>query len=249
MSELLTRGKYTARTARAEADITATQQLRHRCFVSGQDRAGDREADDFDTRCIHILVEHGASGDLVCCFRLLPLDHPRDIEQSYSAQFYDLSALTAYTGTMLEVGRFCIAPSAVDPDILRVAWGALTRYVDERGVAFLFGCSSFHGTDAARYHDTFEVLAERHLAPHTWVPQVRATQVVHFARDRLARPVDRKAAMLRMPPLLKTYLRMGGWVSDHAVIDEELGTLHVFTGLEIAAIPQARAKALRAVAV
>jgi len=51
-----------------------------------------------------------------------------------------------------------------------------------------------------------------------------------------------------MPPLLRAYLRMGGWVSDHAVIDRDLGTLHVFTGLEIRAVPPARARALRAVA-
>jgi putative hemolysin len=54
--------------------------------------------------------------------------------------------------------------------------------------------------------------------------------------------------MLGMPPLLKTYLLMGGWVSDHAVVDNDLNTLHVFTGLEIRAIPPARAKALRMVA-
>jgi hypothetical protein len=40
---------------------------------------------------------------------------------------------------------------------------------------------------------------------------------------------------------------MGGWVSDHAVIDKQMDTLHVFTGLEISAIPDARKKLLRAV--
>jgi putative hemolysin len=50
-----------------------------------------------------------------------------------------------------------------------------------------------------------------------------------------------------MPPLLRSYLAMGGWVSDHAVVDRDLGTLHVFTGLEIGAIPAARARQLRAV--
>ena len=51
-----------------------------------------------------------------------------------------------------------------------------------------------------------------------------------------------------MPPLLRSYLTMGGWVSDHAVVDRDLNTLHVFTGLEISAIPPARARALRMVA-
>jgi putative hemolysin len=51
-----------------------------------------------------------------------------------------------------------------------------------------------------------------------------------------------------MPPMLKTYLMMGGWVSDHAVVDRDLGTMHVFTGVEISTIPPARKKLLRAVA-
>jgi len=38
---------------------------------------------------------------------------------------------------------------------------------------------------------------------------------------------------------------MGGWVSDHAVVDRQLKTLHVFTGLSIDAIPEARKRLLR----
>ena len=60
------------------------------------------------------------------------------------------------------------------------------------------------------------------------------------------RQSDPRAAMAAMPPLLRSYLAMGGWVSDHAVVDAQLGTLHVFTGLEIRAIPPARARLLRA---
>ncbi|MEO1611738.1 MAG: ornithine-acyl-ACP acyltransferase, partial [Pseudomonadota bacterium] len=58
---------------------------------------------------------------------------------------------------------------------------------------------------------------------------------------------DMKLANGRMPPLLRTYLMMGGWVSDHAVVDNDLNTLHVFTGLEIKRVPKARARLLRGV--
>jgi hypothetical protein len=47
---------------------------------------------------------------------------------------------------------------------------------------------------------------------------------------------------------LRTYLLMGGWVSDHAVVDNDLNTLHVFTGLEIKGIPASRKRLLRATA-
>ncbi len=166
------------------------------------------------------------------------------IGASYSAQYYDLSALEGFEGRMVEMGRFCIHPAWHDPDILRVAWGAMTRIVDDEGVEMLFGCSSFHGTDAREYYDAFAVLRDRHLAPKRWLPRVKAPKVFRFAA-RLRRKPDRKAAMLKMPPLLKTYLMMGGWVSDHAVVDPEMNTLHVFTGLEISKVPAGRARLLR----
>ena len=251
MALLLGKGKYQARLAQNGADIAAAQRLRHLCFVEttgGIAREGGVDSDAFDSRCEHILVEETKTGALVCCFRMLPLTGGRDIGDSYAAQYYELSALRAFDGPMVEMGRFCIHPKANDPDILRVAWGAMTKYVDDTGVEMLFGCSSFWGTEAETYLDAFDMLAEKHLAPNRWLPKVKAPKVIRFAAERLRRPLDRKAAMLRMPPLLKTYLMMGGWVSDHAVIDTEMNTLHVFTGVEIRAIPPARAKALRAVA-
>jgi putative hemolysin len=246
----LLRGRFRARIADCAADIDRAQALRWLAFRAGRGSvAGDgRDADDFDRICTHVLVEEARSGTLVCCFRLLPLTGGCDIARSYSAQYYNLDRLADYTGRMVEMGRFCIHPDWQDADILRVAWGAMTAWVDREGVEMLFGCSSFPGTDAADYLDAFAMLKDRHLAPRRWLPRVKAPQVFRFARRLRARQPDPARAMRGMPPLLRTYLMMGGWVSDHAVVDRDLGTLHVFTGLEIRAIPPARARLLRGIA-
>lgn len=236
----LKKGRYVARQARDADDIRAAQHLRARCFGLQSD------ADSFDPRCTHILVHRVSDGALVCCFRMMPLTGAT-ISASYSAQYYELSALEAFDGKMVEMGRFCIDPTVTDPDILRVAWGAMTAYVDETGIELLFGCSSFAGTETAEYLDAFAMLKARHLAPKRWLPRVKAPKVFKYAA-RLRRKPDAKKAMLRMPPLLRTYLLMGGWVSDHAVVDDQMNTLHVFTGVEIGAIPPARKRLLRAVA-
>ena len=245
------RPRYDARFAETPADLKAAQRLRHRAFIAetgAAPRQDGRDADAFDEVCRHVLIEEVRTGRLVCCFRILPLSDGAEISRSYSAQYYELSALEGFGGKMVEMGRFCIDPDVLDPDVLRVAWGAMTRFVDDEGVEMLFGCSSFAGTDAQNYADAFAMLKERHLAPKRWLPKVKAPDVFRFAR-RLRRRPDAKRAMLTMPPLLRSYLVMGGWVSDHAVVDRDLNTLHVFTGLEIAAIPPARARALRASAV
>ncbi len=246
----LRRGRYAARTANSGVDLLAAQRLRHLVFVEhGGAVAGasGRDRDAFDDISRHVLVEESQSGRLVCCFRLLPLAAGREIYRSYAAQYYDLGALGRFPGRLAEVGRFCIRPGCCDPDILRVAWGAMTRFVDTTGTGMLFGCSSFRGTDPGAYLDAFGVLRARHLGPARWLPRIKAAQVVRFARDLPDAP-DSRRAIQTMPPLLRTYLAMGGWVSDHAVVDAGMNTLHVFTGLEIGAIPAGRARALRAVA-
>ncbi|WP_170382942.1 GNAT family N-acetyltransferase [Ruegeria atlantica] len=243
MTLLLGKGRYRARLAQSPQDVAAAQVLRTLAFGTEQ-----TDQDDFDLVCEHILVEDMQhEGQLVCCFRMLTMDSGAEISRSYSSQFYDLSVLEGFEERMVEMGRFCIHPDWTDPDILRVAWGAMTAYVDQNGVEMLFGCSSFAGTETEEYLDAFAMLKHRHLAPKRWLPRVKAPDVFRFAA-RLRRRPDAKKAMLRMPPLLRTYLMMGGWVSDHAVVDRHMNTLHVFTGLEIGAIPPARKRLLRAVA-
>ena len=240
---LVSKGRYRARLARSAADIAAARTLRTLAF-----RTGWADCDDHDKYCDHVLVEDlYADRQLVCCFRLLTIQSGAGICKSYSARFYDLSTLQGFGGRMVELGRFCVHPERDDPDILRVAWGAMTAYVDQRGGEMLFGCSSFAGTETAQYLDAFAMLKYRHLGPKHWLPRVKAPDVFRFSTRLRHRP-DEKKALLRMPPLLRSYLMMGGWVSDHAVVDRHMNTLHVFTGLEVRAIPPARKRLLRAVA-
>ncbi len=229
----------------AEADIARALQLRALVF-RGDAARDDRDA--FDARCCHVLVEDEATGDLVCCFRMLPLTGGQGLHDSYTGAHYDLRGLEMLQGRMVELGRFCVAPSASAPDILRTAWGAMTAYVDAEGVEMLFGCSSFKGTDPVAWLDTLAVLRARHLAPEGWRPAPKSAHRVGFDDILAGHEPDLQAGLEKMPPLLRTYLMMGGRVSDHAVIDPDLGTLHVFTGVEIKAIPPARQRLLRALA-
>ncbi|MGJ8627766.1 MAG: GNAT family N-acetyltransferase [Sulfitobacter sp.] len=236
----LTKGKYTACEATEAHDIAATQALRSRCFGAGD----SVDAVRYDARCTHFLIKDTVSGAVVCSFRLLALKGA-ELGNSYAAQFYDLHALCDYPGVLAELSRFCVDPDWQDPDILRLAWAAMTGFVDAHDVTMLFGCSSFSGVEHSLYLDAFAMLKARHLAPIRWMPGVKSSEVFLFAAQVQDKP-DAKRAMLAMPPLLRTYLLMGGWVSDHAVIDHQMNTMHVFTGLEIGLIPKGRKRLLRA---
>lgn len=249
--EPLVKGRYLARQARDPDDIRRAQSLRHLAFAPGQGPARDSQAlerDTFDAVSRHMLIEEAATGRLLGCFRWQGFVTGQGILQGYAAQSYDLTALSRRPGPMIELGRFCLHPDHHDPDLLRLAWGALARLVDATGAGMLFGCTSFAGLALADHAASLALLRDRHLAPADWRPAPRAPEVIRLADLPALTDADRIRGQQRMPPLLRSYLAMGGRVSDHAVVDRGLNTLHVLTGLEVAAIPAARARALRAVA-
>ncbi len=243
------RGRYRVRLSREPEDVRRAQALRHAVFRLARGRSEDPEgldADPYDDLCDHMLVEEAATGELICCVRLMLFASGAEADRSYSAQWYDLSALREFEGPMVEMGRFCVRPDhRGGGEALRIAWAAMTRYVDECGVQLMFGCSSFDGSDAEPYADVFALLKEKHLAPKRWLPRIKAPRVFQFAKKLRFRRPDLIKAAKGMPPLLRGYLSMGGWVSDHAVIDQDLNTLHVFTGVEVKRVPPRMAALLR----
>ena len=196
--------------------------------------------DAYDTGRAHVMVMDGANVVGTC--RVKCYESGRDIRTSYTAQRYDLNNLYCYGSPMMEVGRLCVAEGAAEADVLRLTWAALTQIVDAQEVGLIFGCASFPGVDPTPYVAAFSYLAQRHMAPADWAPDRRADEVV-----TLKSVTEKSDAIQQLPTLLRSYLSMGGWVSDHAVVDREMNTLHVFTGLEVAQIPPRRAAALRAI--
>lgn len=237
------RGRYRVEAGRGDAFLDLTLPLRRQVFRAGRLEDKDR----FDAECLHVAVHDIAGGQIVCSFRALLLQ-PKQVGQSYAAQSYGLHRLAEFGAPLLELGRFALHPDWHDPDILRLAWAAIARLVDAQGVGMLFGCSSFQGADAGSHHAALALLGARHLGPAQWRPDPIAPQRLSFATAPVDPALDLRMGISQMPVLLRSYLTLGGWVSDHAVPDLDLDTLHVFTAVEIAAIPPARARALREIA-
>lgn len=241
---IVEKGPYRVRFAKTARDIQAAQALRFQAFAKESETGLD--VDQFDDLCEHVLVENTKTDAVMACFRFMHIPAGASVAGSYSAQFYELAKLEKFKGAKLEMGRFCVSPDVTDPNLMRMAMSAITRFVDDQKIEIMFGCSSFKGTEAAAYEDAFALLKERHLAPKRWLPRPKAPRVFEFAKKLRLKKPNLKVANKTLPPLLRTYLTMGGWVSDHAVVDKEMNTLHVFTGVEISAIPPARKRLLRA---
>ena len=81
--EIVRVGRYRARFASSEIDVSAAQSLRYQCFnLSNKDKL---DVDDFDTICQHVLIENLETKKLICCYRILSFDSGKKI-----LDFYDI---------------------------------------------------------------------------------------------------------------------------------------------------------------
>jgi putative hemolysin len=105
-------------------------------------------------------------------------------------------------------------------------WNGLADYVLDRGIEVLFGAASFHGSDPAPLAQPLAWLHHHHLAP----PDLRVRAIGPQRQEMDLLPVaalDRRAAMLGTPALIKAYLRLGGYVGDGAWVDRDFNTTDV----------------------
>jgi len=235
--------------AESAADLRAVQALRYQVFVNELgadgpmvDHAAGLERDAYDAHCRHLVLYDRSrpEGDqAVGAYRLLTGDAADAAGGFYSEAEYDLAPLKRSGRKLLELGRSCLHRDYRGGIGMHHLWNGLARFVEDEGIEILFGTASFHGTDATRLAAPLSLLHHRHLAPKALRPVARPES---FQRMDLVPEdaLDRRAAVLALPALIKAYLRLGGTVGEGAWIDRDFNTIDVCLVLDTAAVEAGR---------
>ncbi len=234
---VLRAGNLEVRLAENHDEIDAAQALRYRVFYqemaarpSPETAKSRRDVDDFDLYCDHLLVidhSRGKAADAgVGPYRLLRREPAAKAGRFYSASEYDISKLIAVPGEILELGRSCVDVGYRNRPTMQLLWRGISAYVFHHQVEVMFGCASLPGTDVQSHADTLSYLYHYHLAP----PALRPRALDSLFVDMKLKPqsaLDPRASLASLPPLVKGYLRLGGFVGDGAVIDGQFNTIDV----------------------
>lgn len=226
------------RLALEERDLLAAQRLRYEVFVEELggdgplvDHKGRFERDEFDPVYDHLVLvdtrrDAAALDHVVGVYRLLPGERAAEFGHFYCDAEYDLSRLRASGRRLLELGRSCVHADYRGGPAMFLLWNGLADYVLDHGIEVLFGVASFHGTDIEALKLPLSWLYHHHLAPEELRVQVLPD---HAQRMDLipAEELDRRAAMVAMPALIKAYLRLGGFVGEGAFVDRPFNTTDV----------------------
>jgi len=230
-------GALQVRLAESEDDIAAAQALRYRIFyeimgarpLPGMEQQR-RDRDGYDQLCDHLLVLDHSRGSaaeaVVGTYRLIRRDAAARFGSFYSAAEYDISSLIAYPGEILELGRSCVDAGYRARPVMQLLWSGIAAYVFHYDIALMFGCASLPGTDPGALATPLSYLYYHHLAPPALRPRALPERFVDMRRlDPTA--LDPLRTLAALPPLIKGYLRLGGFVGDGAVIDEQFNTTDV----------------------
>ena len=235
--DALQTGTVSMRLAKTEADIDAAQALRYRVFYDEMEAKPSEEAarlrrdvDPFDEVCDHLLVTDHSMGDgaksVIATYRLLRGAVAESYGRFYTASEYDIKNLYGLPGEMLELGRSCVDARSRNRPTMQLLWRGIATYVFHHNISVMFGCASLQGTDPKSLAIPLSYLHHFHMAPSGFRTKALPNLYVDMnfcPPDKL----DKRRALASLPPLIKGYLRLGGFDGDGAVVDEQFNTTDV----------------------
>ena len=233
----IVRGSLSVRLARSVDEINAALTLRYRIFYEEmQARATTEMAlrrqdfDKYDDFADHLLVIDSELGQgpesVVGTYRLIRRAAAEACGGFYSEKEYDINVLVNQPDGILELGRSCVNAEYRDRRVINLLWEGITAYCVSHDIRFLFGCGSIPGCDPKALKKPLAYLYHHHLAPTDIRPRALSKRFVEM-NQMSKEEIDQKVGLKTVPPLIKGYLRIGGFVGDGAVIDEQFQTTDV----------------------
>jgi putative hemolysin len=196
-------GELVVRLAQSQYEIIEAQKLRYRVFTSefGANLYSDeeRDFDEFDPFCKHLVALLGER--VVGTYRILFPEGAQQAGRMYSETEFDLSTFTAFRLSTIELGRSCVDPEFRNGQVLRRLWSGLARLLAMRPESHLMGCVSVPMHDGGYFASSLYKLLQKE--------QLTFKGAKVFPFDPLPSEFDSSYCDVVIPPLMRTYLKLG----------------------------------------
>ena len=186
--------------------------------------------DKVDKFADHLIVidknRKGIKNKIIGTYRLLRGDIATDCGGFYTSSEFDLSKiLNSYKNNqILELGRSCVHQDYRNGTIMNLLWKAIAEYVKLYDIKILLGCASFHGTDVMKYTNELSYLRKNFSLPDELSVKSLDTKIYPAYTEINSNNNDLRT-FVKLPPLIKGYLRIGGKVSHDCFVDYKFNTI------------------------
>lgn len=228
-------GNYVVAFARSTAEIEASQALRYRVLfkegngiMTPQMESLGREVDQWDEHAYHVIVTDTKRDVVVGCMRLVSTEKLSKGQKTYTEQYFDLSGVRERFDRPLELSRACVSSGKRDGVVLLLIWKFTMQFINESGYDVMFGCASFNSIEYQKHAPILHYLNQYNLAPSELMPKPIVDSHVKIADlefdENSAENGDFFGKRLKVPTMLRGYLKLGAKVSDAAIIDLDFNT-------------------------
>lgn len=216
--------------ATTTAELREVQRLRYKVFVEDMGissllNAERLDRDQFDEYCDHLIVRDTNTLKVVGTYRLMSPSAAQKKGSFYSEGEFDLCRLAHLRTRMVEAGRACIHPRYRGGSVIMLLWSGLAAYMQRHQCDHLIGCASMNLADGGHNASAvYQALSPSHAAP----PEYQVTPHMPFPMQTLA-----SSCKPQTPPLIKGYLRSGGWICGAPAWDTQFQSADLFMMLQL----------------
>lgn len=219
------RYKFTASLARTEAELEEAQQLRYKVFCEemGAIWHGTHDQlgyDHFDYYCEHLLIRDNHDNKVISTCRILSPEQAQASGSYFTETGFDLSRLSPVRTRMVEVSLSCSHRDYRNRATITELWSGLNHHIDSHNPVCLIGCIHLPMGDGGHHaasvyckiYRQYASPAEYRVFPHCALPLSSLNQSLE----------------VRIPSLLKSYLRQGAYICAPPAWNSHFNTADLF---------------------
>jgi len=163
---------------------------------------------------------------IIGTYRLIRGNVANHFDGFYTSSEFDLSnVLNSYKlNQILELGRSCVHKDYRNGTIMNLLWKAVAEYVKIYDIKIILGCASFEGTNVMKYSNEFSYLRRNFSLPDELFVK-SLDRKIYPAYEEANLGISDLRTFIKLPPLIKGYLRLGGKVSSECFVDYKFNTI------------------------
>ena len=228
---------FVIKIAQKKSELKKAQALRYSVFYKEKkaiptisNKILRLDYDKIDKFADHLIVIDknikGIKSKIVGTYRLLRGDIAAHCGGFYTSSEFDLSKiLNSYKNNqILELGRSCVHKNYRNGTIMNLLWKAIAEYVKLYDIKILLGCASFHGTNVMKYANELSYLRKNFSLPDK-LSVKSLDPKIYPAYTEIDTNINDLRTFVKLPPLVKGYLRIGGKVSYDFFVDYKFNTI------------------------
>ena len=224
---------FIVKTASDFHDLKKALQLRHKVFFEerlGLDHKTGLDFDNYDRHADHLMIIEKSSQEVIGVYRVI---HSRFSDIFYSEKEFFLNNFLKLNGAKLELGRACTHIDFRTGRTMDLLWKGLSRYINETGTRFLFGCSSIPAMDTGLFLSTFKSLKEKGNIEFKMNIEPIGKYIFKDFEKKLETVTKDPNFSRNLPPLLRSYLHAGSKIYGFPAFDEDFKCFDLFTILDL----------------